>query len=125
MKGRLPRGPGETEAGFTTAVIALARLHGWMVYHALPLRTKAGEWRTGTQGDVGFPDVIAVKAAGGRVGRLVVAELKVKTAVTPQQDIWLNRFATVPGVEVYVWRPHQWNEILAVFGEPLPPAGGG
>jgi hypothetical protein len=121
VRARAPRGPGvtETEAGFTTAVIALARLHGWVVNHQLPLRTARG-WATGTQGDVGFPDVIAVKG-----GRLIIAELKVKTAVRPEQDIWLNRFAAVPGAEVYVWRPVDWNRIVATFGEPLPPAGGG
>jgi hypothetical protein len=110
VRARIPRGPGETEAGFTTAVIALARLHGWVVYHPLPLRTKAGEWRTGTQGDVGYPDLTCVRA-----GRLVVAELKVRTAVRPEQDIWLNRFAAVPGAEVFVWKPRDWPEIEATF----------
>lgn len=99
----------ETEAGFTRAVVDLARLYGWLVNHQIPLRTKRG-WATGTQGDIGFPDIIAV-----RTGRLVVAELKVKTAVRPEQAAWLDRFRAVPGAEVFVWKPADWDTITAVL----------
>lgn len=106
MRGRVVK---ETEAGFTTAVVGLAKLYGWLCFHPLPLRTARG-WATGTQGDIGYPDLTCVRG-----GRLVVAELKVKTAVRPEQAVWLDRFRSVPGAEVFVWKPADWPAIVATL----------
>ena len=112
----------ETEAGFTRAVVELARAYGWLCWHPLPLRTGKGEWRTGTQGDVGYPDITAVRG-----GVMVVAELKSATGrVRPEQEAWLSRLAGVPGVVARTWRPKDWPAIEATFrGEVLPAAGEG
>lgn len=105
-----PSAAKETEAGFTTAVVNLAKLYGWLVYHALPLRTARG-WATGTQGDPGLPDIVATKG-----GRVVFAELKVgRNPTTEAQDAWLSRLAAVPAAEVFVWRPADWPAIEATF----------
>lgn len=119
-EGRVAEGPraklphpapaaGERETRFTKRVIDLARGNGWLAMHQIPLQTERG-WATGVQGDTGFPDVIAARG-----GRVVVAELKVATAVKPEQAAWLAAFRGVPGVEVFVWRPEQWPEIEATF----------
>jgi len=102
--------PAENEAGFTAAVLALARLRGWRCAHFRPARTLRG-WRTAVAGDgVGFPDLLLVRAE-----RLVVAELKVgRGQPTADQERWLAAFQAA-GVEVYVWRPDQWDKIQEVL----------
>ena len=103
--------PGETEAGFTKAVVDLARLNGWMVFHPIPLRTAKG-WATGTMGDAGFPDLTLARG-----GRVILAELKTdRGRLTASQERWVREAGAV------VWRPHQWADIVVVLS-PLPAAG--
>lgn len=98
----------ETEAGFTRAVIELAKLYGWLVNHQLPLRTLRG-WATGTQGDAGFPDIVAAKLIDG-VPRVVFAELKTdRGRLSAAQERWVRELGA------RVWRPADWPEIEATF----------
>ena len=99
----------ETEAGFTKAVIDLAKVNGWLTAHFRPAMTRAGKWITAVQGDgKGFPDLVLVRGT-----RLIFAELKVgKNKPTPEQFEWLARLMGA-GAECYVWRPEQWDEIVA------------
>ena len=99
----------ETEAGFTMAVIALAKLHGWRTAHFRPARTKDGGWRTAVSGDgAGFPDLILVRGT-----RIIAAELKVgKGKLTQAQSDWLSDLGRVPGMTTCVWRPADWCEIV-------------
>lgn len=108
--GTLARGkPLESEAGFTTAVIDLAKLHGWLVMHQRPARTANG-WRTAISGDVGFPDLVLVRGT-----RLIFAELKSeKGTVKPEQTEWLLRLGGA-GAECYIWRPKNWKNIEAIL----------
>lgn len=95
----------ETEAGFTTAVMQLAKLHGWRAVHFRPARTDKG-WRTAFQGDAGFPDCVLVRGP-----RLIFAELKsAKGRVAPEQTEWLLRLGGA-GAEAYIWRPADWETI--------------
>lgn len=88
-----------TEDELLSVVIGTARTGGWLVHHTRNSR------RGVTQGDVGLPDVIAVRSP-----RLVVAELKKKDGrVTRAQQEWLDRFAQ-SGAEAYVWRPADWAD---------------
>lgn len=100
----------QTEASFQRQVIALARLRGWMVAHFRPARTARG-WRTAVQGDgKGFPDLVLV-----RPPRLVFAELKSERGKeTAEQVLWMTSLRAT-GIEVYVWRPSQWEEIEEVL----------
>lgn len=98
-----------TEDSFTRMILTVAALHGWRRHHGRPGRA-AGGWRTPVAGDVGFPDLVLVKP-----GRLILAELKVTTTTTPDQRLWLELFRTVPGVEVYEWRPRDWPAIEATL----------
>lgn len=107
MSGQLPM----SEAELQDAVIGAGRLAGFLVAHFRPALTKHG-WRTPVQADgAGFPDLLMVKPP-----RLVVAELKAqKGRLTPEQELWLNRFAEVPGVEAYEWRPDDLDDAIEVL----------
>jgi len=60
----------------------------------------------------GFPDLVLVKPP-----RLVIAEVKrQKTNPNEYQREWLNDFAGVPCVEVYTWKPSDWDDIVSVLG---------
>jgi len=91
-----------TEKEFTQQVVDLARLLGWQVYHTwLSVRSAAG-----------FPDLVLAKP--GRP--LILAELKTERGkLTPAQQAWLDLLQQVPGVEVYVWRPSQLEEIAKIL----------
>lgn len=96
----------QDEKSFTDQVLDLAALYRWRRAHFRPGRTMAG-WRTPVAGDgAGFPDLILLKGA-----RIVVAELKARRGrLSPDQLDWLEAWRQV-GVEVYVWRPDDWDTI--------------
>lgn len=101
-----------TEAQFQRRVVELGKLFDWHVHHARPAMTGRG-WRTPIQGHAGWPDLALAKR-----GRLVLAELKAEAGqVRPEQREWLAILGTVPGVEVYCWRPSDWPTVLRVIGD--------
>jgi hypothetical protein len=92
-----------SEAEFTTQVVQLFQLRGWMVVHIRPAKTAKG-YRTPYEGDPGLPDIIA-----SRRGRTILAELKVgKNKPTQEQREWLDASSG------YLWYPSGWSEIEAV-----------
>lgn len=100
---------GESEEAFTARVIDLAHAHGWLAYHAIPLRTAKG-YRTGTQGDKGFMDVVLARAGEGGP-RLVTAELKVGRNT---RDADQERWAAASGAAL--WYPRDWELIVDTLG---------
>lgn len=116
-----PRAKAMTEEQLSVAVVACAEQLGWLVYFSpdwmkriIFKRAKANEWRGGYRWPkAGLPDVIAV-----RDGRLVYAELKSHAGSLADKQIeWLTELRTVPGIEVYTWKPMDWlnGDIEAVF----------
>ena len=100
-----------TEREFQRAVVELARLMGWRVFHARPALTRRGRWLTPIQGDAGFPDLVLC-----RPPRLIVAELKRNGArPTPQQQGWLDALSACAGVECYLWTPADWDAIVRML----------
>lgn len=86
-----------TEDQLLTAVISLARLRGWRIYHVR--NSRAGI----VQGDIGYPDLTLV-----RYDRLVFAELKRESGrLTEAQSAWVEALG-LTGAETYVWRPGNW-----------------
>ena len=84
-----------TEKAFQAAVIQLAQLAGWNVYHAFDSRRSAP----------GFPDLTLAKK-----GRVVFAELKsTRGTLSKAQARWLE----ATGGEC--WRPSDWPRIEAVL----------
>ena len=91
------------EGGLLNWVLTTAQMYGWKRAHFRPAKTAKG-WRTPVQGDgAGFPDLVFVRGT-----RLIVAELKAgrtpsENKPRADQQAWLDAFAGVPGIEVYVW----------------------
>ena len=90
-----------TEAQFLRQVLQLAGIMRWRAYH--PALSKWSER--------GWPDVALV-----RPPRFILAELKSdKGKVTPQQQEWLDDLARCPGVEVWLWRPSDFEQIVEIL----------
>lgn len=100
-EGSPPRRRKQGEAAFMAAVIAIARVRGWLVYHTHDSRRSVA----------GFPDLVLIRG-----DTLIVAELKVgKNTTTSDQEKWLSAFREC-GVRAEVWRPEDWPEIERVLG---------
>lgn len=90
-----------SEKRFQQMVTDLANLRGWLFYHP---------WNS-QKSTPGWPDCAMV-----RPPRFVVAELKSeKGRLSPHQREWLDKLQQVPTIEVFVWRPRDWEEILRVL----------
>lgn len=88
------------ENTFQSAVEAIARRNGWLVYHTRDSRKSAA----------GFPDLCMV-----RLSRLVFAELKSEDGVvSAAQQTWLDALEPL-AVECYLWRPSAWPKIVEVL----------
>lgn len=91
-----------SEKDFQAAVVHLAKLNGWMVYHTFDSRRSVP----------GFPDLFLL-----RDGIAYAWELKRESDTaqpTPAQVEWLNALAEIPGFGhecVRVFRPSDWPTI--------------
>lgn len=110
------------ETPFQRQVIDTARLLGWLVFHVHDSRTvdQARGRRGATQrirtlpflvGSRGFPDLVLV-----RPPRVIFAELKAEDgAVSEHQRVWIDWLMRCPGVEVYLWRPRDRDDIERIL----------
>lgn len=122
-----------TEAMFLNTIIEAAHAYGWKIAHFRPGMTsrldKKGNpvWVTPVQADgKGFPDLVCVSQPPMRP-RLLLVEVKSDgRRLSPEQKEWLGalvRCATAGGVgedsvlEVYTWRPRDWDDIVRILGE--------
>lgn len=101
--------PTLSEADFQQRVLDLAAFTGWRVYHHPDSRHAT---------TAGLPDLILLHMA---TGRIVFAELKKATGrVRPGQAEFLEAAAKNPRNEVALWRPTDWDQVVAVLrGKPL------
>jgi hypothetical protein len=98
-----------TERQWQAWVIHNAMYNKWSHYHA-PDNKPDGLTGKVQMIVAGFPDLVLVKG-----NRLVFAELKrEKGKVTEAQKVWLKRLEAT-GAECYIWRPSQWEEVLAIL----------
>jgi hypothetical protein len=94
------------EKALLDQVKELAQMTGWWFHHQTLSIFSAKGW----------PDVTLIKPP-----RMVLAELKTETGkVTPEQEECLALLRRVPGVEVYVWRPSDFEKIKAILYPPRP-----
>ena len=99
MSRRIRRKTEEQE--FQDQIITAAKLFGWRWYHTYDSR----------RSPAGFLDLVLV-----RTPRLVISEVKKEDGrVTPDQRVWMEDLRGCPGVEVYLWRPSDWQEIERVL----------
>lgn len=104
-----------TEAAFQQQVLGLASFYNWRAYHTHDSR----------RSQAGFPDLVLLRAP-----ELIFAELKTDTGrLRPEQADWLEQLQLLADacepVEVYLWRPADFDEIHARLarGRQLVPAG--
>jgi len=104
------------EAQLQGAIIELAKWHGWLVFHPLPVQNQSGRWRTALQGDRGFPDLVLAHKDRG----VIFVELKSTIGrVSDFQQLWIDTLRQA-GAEVYVWRPIDINEARIILSEGAP-----
>jgi hypothetical protein len=91
-----------TERAFQRQIETYARLRGWLVY-SIPDSRRATS--------AGFPDLVLCHPARRR---LAFCELKTDEGrVRAEQRTWLDALASVPGLDVCVWRQKDWPGIQA------------
>lgn len=96
-----------SEADWQSHVVAIATRLGWLHYHSPANRPVNGRVQNVV---AGYPDLHLIRGP-----RSVFAELKSETGtVTPQQMVWLDSLEAA-GHEAYVWRPRDFDEVLAVL----------
>ena len=106
----VPGGPGTpiitgplpiSEKVFTRRVEDLAKVTGWLCYHT---------WNS-QHSEAGWPDLALC-----RPPRLLLIELKAEGAkLTLAQLYWMEQLLACPGVEVFVWRPQDWETIKSTL----------
>ncbi len=90
-----------SEKEFQRQVTDLAKILGWEPYHA---------WLS-IHSPRGWPDLALC-----RPPRLILAELKrEKGTLSPSQERWLALLRECPGIETFVWRPSDLEQIAAVL----------
>ena len=99
-----------SEKQFQQAVVEMAKLHRWLVFHPYDSRRSAP----------GFPDLTMVRDGG-----LIFAELKTDIASpTEDQKLWLDELSKVrrksgglwkSRLQVHLWRPSDWREIEKIL----------
>lgn len=99
------------EKDWQQQVIDTMQYAGWKVAHFRTAPTRSGGWATPVQGDaVGFPDLFAIRP---KTGDFLVVECKSERGrATPEQLQWLAWFGAA-GVDAYLWRPSQVDEMIA------------
>ena len=97
-----------TEAQCQQAIVAAAKLGGWLVHAERPAQARSGKWATPIQGHAGWPDLVLISPDHRTV---IVAELKRKpNKPTAEQLRWLDALADFArysgceqGLHVAVW----------------------
>lgn len=103
-----------TEDEWKATVVAALRLSGWRFIHFRPAQDRRGRWSTPLEGDLGFPDVVAV-----RDGWILALELKTERGrVSDDQRAWLNDLAKVPNVVAAIVRPSAWRWLERALKRP-------
>ena len=104
----------QTEEEFMAQVMELARARNWKVYHPYDSRRSS----------YGYPDLTMV-----RPPRVIFMELKSEKGqldikqryspktgrALPNQKDWKDAFESCPGVEYYLWRPTDWEDLVKVL----------
>jgi hypothetical protein len=107
------------EADFHRAVVELARLLGWEVFHVQDsrreVRRRGVSLLVGDEMARGWPDLVL---AHPRWRALAVRELKTDQGrLTPAQRRWLT-VLRLCGLDADVWRPRDWRQIERFLQHP-------
>jgi len=95
-----------SEAQLQRDVIQASKLLGWMCYSIPDSRRATSN---------GYPDLTFLYPGNGRSGSgdFFLAELKAENGVLSRERGGWIAGLHAGGVEVFVWRPSDWDEIIA------------
>lgn len=103
-----PKIPPESEQQFQAAVIALAAVHGYLIYHTHDSR----------RSQAGFPDLFLCRPArrgDAKPSRVLALELKTeKGKASRAQQLWIDSL-NLCGIPAYVFRPSQKQQIAEIL----------
>jgi hypothetical protein len=92
-----------SEKDFQQMIIQAAELLGWQCYHVPDSRRVTS---------AGYPDLTLIHPGSAS---LLFVELKTERGkLRPEQRLWLETLRAA-GVDVRVWKPHDWSEIEATL----------
>lgn len=99
-------------------VVDVAELYGWSWAHFRPAQTTRG-WRTPVSGPLGagWPDLTLVRG-----DRILFVELK-RESTRPRPDQTFVLILLAEAAEVYVWRPSDFDDVVAVLSGRKKEAG--
>lgn len=102
----------QLEKAFQRQVVEAAEILHWAWLHVYHGQFKAGRYRTPTDGPLGkgWPDLLMVRDT-----RILAAELKVKKNKPTDDQHRVLALLQLAGVEVYVWRPDDWDQLTQVL----------
>ena len=99
--GRASTGEDPPEVRFMADVMRTARDLGFLVYHTHDSRRSTP----------GFPDLVLCNGH-----RVLFVELKrQREKPTREQILWLNLLRHTGKVEVYLWRPKDWPDVVTIL----------
>lgn len=102
-----------TEEELLAAILELAAVRGWRVFHARPARLRrkgVDVYRTWQQGHAGFPDLVMLRASpvtGDSEGKAWELKASGKDPSDDQWD-WLNLWDPMSDWDVRIIRPDDW-----------------
>jgi hypothetical protein len=99
-----------SEAIFQDQVIRIAKMQGWLIFHASPKMVRPGVWRSDGRG---FPDLVLVHK-GGR--GIIYAELKTDLGRLSEHQLDWGEAILTAGGEYHVWRPQHLQAIAERLG---------
>lgn len=106
-----------TEADFQAQVMELAHTLSWEVMHVRKSIGRRGgnrAWQTATN-IPGWPDLFFFSP---RWRAHFAAELKSESGRLTDEQVTLHEYLRNSGVDVYVWRPSDFDEIVEVLSRP-------
>ena len=112
------KAPQMSEKQFLAQVIELAKLYGWSCAHfrSARIQRKDGShyYATPVQADgEGWPDLVMA-----RPPRLIFAEIKSESGIPSEAQMdWINCLNLCPPAEAYLWRPKDFDHIVAILEE--------
>jgi len=98
-----------SERLFQDKVEQIAKMNGWLIFHASPHLVRPGVWRSDGKG---FPDLCLAHRRRG----FIMAELKSTTGRLSHDQMMWGEALLASGIEHYVWRPNQLDLIAARLG---------
>jgi hypothetical protein len=98
-----------SERLFQDKVEQIAKMNGWLIFHASPHQVRPGVFRSDGKG---FPDLCMVHRTRG----FIMAELKSTTGRLSHDQMMWGEALLASGIEHYVWRPNQLDLIATRLG---------